>query len=179
VIFREQAEILAEAGADALHLETMSDLREALLALAAVREAAPGLPVLASLTFERKRRGFFTVMGDALTPSLRQLSEAGACVTGANCTLISRDMADLAREVLSAPGIRLAVQPNAGAPEQVPGGFRYAQEPEEFAADLSGLIQSPSVPVTAAGSRIAALGGCCGTDHRFIASLKQRLERGS
>ena len=45
------------------------------------------------------------------------------------------------------------------------GGTRYAQTPEEFAADLAAI----------AALGVAALGGCCGTDPRFIAALAARL----
>jgi methionine synthase I (cobalamin-dependent) len=149
----------------------MSDLREALLALEALLQAAPGIPVLVSLTFERKKRGFFTVMGDPLLPSLARLAEAGAAAVGANCSMTSGDMADLAREVLPARGLRCIFQPNAGTPEVTSAGIRYAQKPEEFAADLSALVSAPPP----AGSRLAALGGCCGTDPSFIAALRARL----
>lgn len=163
--FERQVRALAEAGVDAFHLETMSDLREARLALDAVRSVAPGLPVMASLTFERKKRGFFTIMGNPLADGLRALAEAGAAAVGANCSLTSADMVDLAREARQAVSGPLVIQPNAGLPEMTVAGMRYAQEPEEFARELAPL----------AGWGVAALGGCCGTDPRFIAALRARL----
>lgn len=163
--FERQARALAEAGVDAFHLETMSDLREARLALAAARSVAPGVPVMASLTFERKRRGFFTIMGDPLAGSLRALVDAGADAVGANCSIASPDMADLAREARRLVPGRLAIQPNAGQPEMTVDGMRYSQEPAAFAGDLAPL----------AGLGVAALGGCCGTDPAFIAALAARL----
>lgn len=155
-----------ETTIDAFHVETMTDLREALVALGALREAAPGTPILVSLTFERKKRGFFTLMGDPLVPSLARLWEAGAAVVGANCSITSRDMRDLAEEALTSTDAPLVFQPNAGRPERTPEGIRYAQEPEAFAADLAPLLRQP---------RVAALGGCCGTDPRFVAALRARL----
>lgn len=163
--FARQARALAQAGADGLHVETLSDLREARVALEAARAAAPGLPVLVSLTVERRPRGFFTVMGDPAVGALRALHEAGASACGLNCSITSADMAVVARQALDElPGARLAFQPNAGQPEAGPGGPRYAQSPEEFARDLLPL---------AAGA--AALGGCCGTDPRFVAALARAL----
>ncbi len=163
--FARQARALAEAGVDAFHLETMSDLREARLALDAVRSVAPEVPVMASLTFERKKRGFFTIMGDRLADALRALAEAGAAAVGANCSLTSADMADLAREAREAVSAPLVIQPNAGQPEMTTEGLRYSQDPEEFARELAPL----------SGLGVAALGGCCGTDPRFIAALRARL----
>jgi methionine synthase I (cobalamin-dependent) len=161
--FREQAAALASAGVDALHVETMSDLREALAALSAAREAAPGVTVLVSMTFERRKRGFFTVMGDPLVASLRALADAGADAVGANCTLASADMRALAIDA-AAVGHPLVLQPNAGAPEIAAGGIRYAQDPEQYAEDAAAFFASGA----------AAVGGCCGTDPRFVAALCRR-----
>jgi 5-methyltetrahydrofolate--homocysteine methyltransferase len=151
---------------DAFHVETMIDLREALAALDALRRVAPDRPVLVSLTFERKKRGFFTMMGDALAPSLARLSEAGASAVGANCSITSGDMRDLALEALACTDSLLVFQPNAGQPERTARGTRYAQDPEQFAEDLAALASRP---------RVAALGGCCGTDPRFIRALRARM----
>jgi len=164
--FLEQGRILAESGIDAFHVETMTDVREALLALEALREAAPATPVLVSLAFERKKRGFFTIMGDPAAPSLVRLHEAGAAAVGANCGITSRDMRDLATEALASTGVPLVFQPNAGSPERTADGIRYAQDPEAFADDLAPLLLEP---------RVVGLGGCCGTDPRFIAALRARM----
>ena len=163
--FERLAAALAAAGVDALHVETLSDRREALIALAAARRAAPHLPVLVSLTFERRRRGFFTVMGDPLTAALAELAAAGAAAVGANCTLASSDMLDLAREARAALATPLVVQPNAGQPILEAGVTRYAQAPEAFAADLAAIAELG----------VEAVGGCCGTDPDFIAALRRRL----
>lgn len=168
--FEAQASALVEAGVDAFHVETMSDVREALVALAALRAVAPGIPVMASMTFERKRRGFFTVMGDPLIASLRALSAAGASVVGANCGLSSEAMRALAEEALPEVGAPLVIQPNAGTPALGDdGAVHYAQEPEAFARDMAAL----------AGRGVAVLGGCCGADPRFIAALRRQLEEAS
>lgn len=164
--YEEQGRILAAAGVDGFHVETMIDLREALAALEALRRVAPDHPVMVSLTFERKKRGFFTIMGDPLAPSLARLRDAGAAAVGANCSITSADMRDLALEALSSTDALLVFQPNAGRPERTTQGIRYAQDAEEFAEDLAALASQPLV---------AALGGCCGTDPRFIRSLRARM----
>ena len=168
--FEEQGRAVAGSSpaVDAFHVETMTDVREALIALDALRRVAPGIPVLASLTFERKRRGFFTIMGDPLGLSLSRLVEAGAAAVGANCSLASHDMRDLAEEALASSDAPLVFQPNAGTPATAGAGIRYAQEPGEFAEDLAPLAGRP---------RVAALGGCCGTDPRFIRALQARMTR--
>ena len=163
--FLAQGRLLAEAGVDALHVETMSDLTEALVALEALREAAPGVPVLVSLTFDRKRRGFFTAMGDPLAASLRRLADAGADAVGANCSVTSEDMRALAAEAVGAVAVPVVLQPNAGQPRLTAAVPCYDQSPAAFAADMA----------FAAGLGAGAVGGCCGTDPAFIAALRQRL----
>ena len=165
--FVELAAALAGAGVDALHVETLSDRREADLALAAARRAAPGLPVMVSLTFERRPRGFFTIMGDPLVATLAGILAAGAAAAGANCTLASPDLLALAREARAALDAPLVFQPNAGLPILEAGVTRYTQAPEAFADDVAAI----------AALGVAAVGGCCGTDPRFVAALRARLGR--
>ncbi len=166
--FERQARALADAGVDAFHIETMSDLREARVALHALRSVAPGIPVMASMTFERKKRGFFTVMGDPLVPTLEALAIEGVVAVGANCSVASGDMAALMTEAFTALSVPLVAQPNAGTPEQAPDeSFRYAQSPEAFASDMFAIARL--------GVRV--VGGCCGTDDRFIETLRRELDR--
>lgn len=164
--FLRQGRALAVAAPDALHVETMTDLREALIALEALHEAAPSLPVLVSLTFERKKRGFFTIMGNPLAKSLQTLADAGAVAVGANCTLASPEMRPLAEEARAAVDLPLVIQPNAGSPEMRDGSVFYSQAPEAFAEDMA-FVASLGVEL---------VGGCCGTDPRHIRALGSRLD---
>ncbi len=170
--FAELGRAFAAAGVDALHVETMSDLAEARIALAALREAAPGIPVCVSLTFERRPRGFFTVMGNRLEEALPALAAAGASAVGANCTLASTDFAALATAARAACDGALLFQPNAGQPRLEEGLALYDQTPEEFAGELAASAATVAVD----GGRLA-VGGCCGTDPRFIAALAAALAR--
>ncbi|MBW2453908.1 MAG: homocysteine S-methyltransferase family protein [Deltaproteobacteria bacterium] len=168
--FLAQGRALAAAGVDGFHVETMSDLREAEVALAALREAAPELPVLVSLTFDRKKRGFFTVMGNKLVDSLAALASQGASAVGANCSITSGDMVVLAEEALaglasSGATAPLVMQPNAGKPRVTDSGVTYDQPAAEFAADVAAMARAG----------VHALGGCCGTDPESIAALRERL----
>lgn len=164
--FARQAAVLGEAGVDALHIETMTDLREARTALEALLAEAAGMPVMVSMTFERRKRGWFTIMGDPLVESLRTLVADGATAVGANCSITSVEMVALMDEALRTVEAPLVAQPNAGSPEVgADGAARYRQSPDEFADDMLSLARR--------GVRL--VGGCCGTDARFIAALSQRL----
>ena len=79
----DQAEALARAGADAIVLETMSDLEEAKLAIAAAR--ATGLPVVACMVFDAGKDKDRTMMGSTPERVAKTLTDAGADVIGANC----------------------------------------------------------------------------------------------
>jgi 5-methyltetrahydrofolate--homocysteine methyltransferase len=162
--FREQVDALAEAGADLLSIETMSDLREALAAVEAARTT--GLAVLASMTFEARRRGTFTIMGDALGPALTALAAAGATAVGCNCSVTSVEMLAMVREVPPSLGVPLAAQPNAGQPRLATDGVAYNATPDEFARDLLAMAVS--------GARL--LGGCCGTTPAFIRAARAALD---
>jgi 5-methyltetrahydrofolate--homocysteine methyltransferase len=165
--FREQAKALAVAGVDLFIIETMYDLREAVEALRAVKEVS-NLPVVVTLTFDRKPRGFFTMMGDAPESATEALLKEGASVIGANCTLQSGDMIALAEEFRFLTSAPLAFQPNAGRPVMEHGVAVYKQRPGEFAED--------AVKIVAAGAN--AVGGCCGTTPEFIREVHATLVHG-
>jgi 5-methyltetrahydrofolate--homocysteine methyltransferase len=165
--FAVQAEALAEGGADFLILETMFDLREALCALRGSRKAA-GLAVFITMTFNRTPRGFFTMMGDSMAKCVSAFEAEGVPAFGANCTLSSGDMADLAAELRKLTRKPLILQANAGKPEISAGDtVVYSQSLDDFVRD---------VPRMAAGGA-ALVGGCCGTSPDHIRRMAAVLGR--
>jgi len=119
--FEEQANVLAEAGVDLIIIETMTDVREAAVAVRAVKHAT-GLPVIASISFDAVADGFRTMMGDAVERAARALAEAGADVVGSNCgTIDPTEMSRVIAEMRSVTDAILAAQPNAGKPELAGG----------------------------------------------------------
>jgi len=165
--FKEQAQVLDRAGVDIFIIETMYDLREAAEALRAVREVSTR-PVVVELTFDRKPKGFFTMMGDTPERAADLLLKEGANVIGSNCTLQSGDMLELALEFRLATDALLIFQPNAGRPVMEHGLPVYKQRPREFAQDI--------VKIVAAGAN--AVGGCCGTTPEFIREMHTVLTHG-
>jgi 5-methyltetrahydrofolate--homocysteine methyltransferase len=151
--YLRQIRALAEAGADLVCIETMTDLAEALLAVRAARSAAPNLPVMATMTFDKTRRGFFTVMGTTIEQAARELGDAGADIVGSNCGNGSEIMVEVAREFRARTSRPIAIQPNAGLPEHRDGALVYAETPEFMAERARELL--------AAG--VSIIGGCCGT----------------
>jgi len=162
--FAAQAAALSAAGVDYLAIETMIDIEEALCALRGARRATD-LPVTVCLTFEKRPRGFFTVMGNSLQKAARILADAGADAVGANCSIGSDAMLEACPLLSEASPVPVIVKPNAGLPEMKDGRPAYRQSPEDFARDVAAMARL--------GAR--AVGGCCGTDELFIAALAKEL----
>ena len=163
--FERQIRALAGAGADLVCIETMIDLAEALLAVRAARAVAPALPVLATLTFERTRRGFFTVMGASVEQAARELGKAGADIVGSNCGNGSEVMVEIAREFRARTTRPIAIQPNAGLPEPRGGETVYPETPEFMAEQAKALVREG----------VSIVGGCCGTTPEHVRALRQAL----
>jgi len=163
--FSDQAKAMADAGADGIVVETMSDLAEAKLAVAAAR--ATGLPVVASMTFDSGANKDRTMMGVTPEQAAEQLTAAGADVVGANCGRGMTGMVEICRRLRAATDRPLWIKANAGLPEMVDGKTVYRQTPAEFAAYVPQLIE--------AGGTF--LGGCCGTTPEFIQAVAAQLGR--
>ncbi len=112
--FREQAEALAEGGADAIVIETMSDLAEAELAVAAARTT--GLPVIAGMVYGAGRNGDRTIMGVTPEQAAERLAAAGADVIGANCGESAARLLPICVRLRAATSLPLWLKPDAGRP---------------------------------------------------------------
>ena len=157
--FREQAIALAEGGADALVVETMSEIEEACIAIRAARET--GLPVAACMVYDSGPNSDRTMMGATPESAAEALVEAGADIIGANCGVGPSAMLPICRRLKAATNLPLWVKPNAGLPEMVDGKVVYHVAPAEFAETALELAKAGA----------SFLGGCCGTSPAFIAAL--------
>jgi methionine synthase I (cobalamin-dependent) len=162
--YRRQAEALLTGGADLISIETMFSLEETLAAMRAVKSLGNVL-VIASLTYNRTKNGFFTMMGDGVVKAVKALEEAGADAIGSNCSLGSAEMIELTAAIRAATHQPVLIQPNAGKPLAVDDAVVYQQTPAEFAAD--------GLRIKAAGADM--IGGCCGTTPDFIKELAKAV----
>ena len=158
-IFREIVVSGAEAGADLIVVETMSDLNEMRAAVLAAKENS-NLPVWATMTFEATGRSFLGVTVGAMALTLTGL---GVDALGFNCSLGPKELLGLVRELREWTALPLILKPNAGLPDPATGEYHIT--PEEFAAELS---QAPALGVS-------ILGGCCGTTPEFIRAAAATL----
>jgi len=162
--FAEQADAMARAGADGIAIETMADLNEAKLAVAAGRET--GLPVVACMTFDSGPNKDRTMMGTTPEQSAQELTAAGAEVIGSNCGRGIAGFVEICRRLKAATDRPIWIKANAGLPEVVDGRTVYRQTPDEFAQFVPQLI--------VAGAEF--VGGCCGTTPQTISAVKEILQ---
>jgi 5-methyltetrahydrofolate--homocysteine methyltransferase len=184
--FAAQAAGLAAGGADVLWVETMSDLNEVRAAVAGARQAAPELPVVATMTFDT--RGF-TMMGVSPAEALAALAELGVAAAGGNCGNGTDEIEGVIhgmRAALEARGDRqevigseplvarlaprasrlpLVAKSNAGIPEVIDGRAVYSGTPEVMARYAR--------RVRALGADI--IGACCGSTPAHIRAMATAL----
>lgn len=165
--FKEQAEILTEAGVDGFIIETMFDLREALCALRACKENF-SLPTIASIAFQTEAKEGRTMRGNSAKDCARQLTDAGADVIGANCGEIApAEMASIVSLIKSETDLPILAQPNAGKPELIEDKTVFKMDPEPFAQGIAECLR--------AGAQL--VGGCCGTTPQHIRALAKMLNK--
>jgi len=161
--FSEQASAQAEGGADALVVETMGDLIEARLAVEAAK--ATGLPVVGCMVFDSGRQKDRTMMGVTPEQAAKELTAFGVDVVGANCGNGVAQYVPICSRLAASTALPIWIKPNAGIPKLVKGEVVYETTAEEFAGFLPKLVEAGA----------SFIGGCCGTDPRFIGALRQRL----
>ncbi len=164
--FAEQITALEEGGADAVAIETMFALDETRLAVKAARENT-SLAIIATMTFDKGPRGFFTMMGVTPEEAARELRDAGADVVGANCGNGIENMLELARLIRDATDGPMLIHSNAGIPAIRQGQIVYPETPEFMAPRFKELAEMG----------VNIFGGCCGTTPRHIRAIAEILDR--
>lgn len=162
--FCEQVRGLAAGGVDALCIETMSDMGEMSLAIRASRDSCD-LPVVATMTYDRGPRGYFTMMGVTPEMAAEQLTEAGADIVGSNCGIAIGDMIEIIAAFRTATDRPILTHINAGIPRIVAGKVVYPDTPTFMAEQMERVVE--------AGANI--IGGCCGTGPDYVRAFRERL----
>ena len=158
--YRRQIRGLIDGGADILVGETLLYPQEAEAILCAAELEGAGA---AMYSFTMQADGSLFSGADA-GPVLRSLEEAGAAAVGFNCVaadMMTPYLVSKLRRYVKGP---LLCKPNAGVPVIGADGLAdYPMSPAEFASIMAQCRQNGA----------SLLGGCCGTDPRFIAALKE------
>ena len=170
-IFAAQVKALTAGGVDGFIIETMGAVDEAVVAVEAVKYSGSALPVLASMSFDKRGNDFRTMMGVDVKTAVSSLVAAGANVVGFNCgTTTIDEYVELAKRYVAAakavnPKVMVFAEPNAGKPELLDGKTVYKVTPEEF-ADAAQRIYAAGITI---------IGGCCGTSPAHIQALSKKL----
>lgn len=161
-VYKEQAKIIAEAGADLFVVETMMSLQECRAAVLAIREVCD-LPVMVSLTYNEDGR---TLYGTDPVTAVVVMQSLGADAVGMNCSTGPEAMLEPIAKMAEYATIPLLAKPNAGMPELIDGQTVFNVEPEEFAEVGKKLVEEGA----------AIIGGCCGTTPEHIRALKEAVK---
>ncbi len=161
--FSEQAQALSDAGVQGLIVETMSDVEEMAIAVRAAR--GTGMPVVASMTFDKGPKGYHTMMGNSPALYVEKATEAGATIIGANCGTGIEAYVELARELRALTDSPVWIKANAGLPELKGDKAVYSMTPEAYRDHAREVVHAG----------VDVIGGCCGTDPRFIVALAGML----
>lgn len=161
--YRRQIHGLIDGGVDLLVGETLlyDQEAEAILTAAALEGAE-----CAMFTFTMQPDGSLFTGGDA-GKVLCELEKAGAAAVGFNCVPADMMTPHLVSKLRRYTSLPLICKPNAGNPVINQDGIaQYSLSPEDFTEIMK----------QCAANGASFLGGCCGTNPDFIASLKQALK---
>lgn len=160
-VYKEQARVMAEAGADLFVVETMMSLQECRAAVLAIKEVCD-LPVMVSLTYNPDGR---TLYGTEPATATVVLQGLGADAIGINCSTGPEDMIEPVHQMAQFATIPILAKPNAGLPELENGKTVYRTDAAEFASWGKKLVEAGA----------AIIGGCCGTTPEHIRALSEAV----
>lgn len=164
--FERQIAVLLAAGADLICIETMTDLTETLLAVKAARSLDLKIPVIATMTFGKTPRGYFTIMGTSIENAAVELERAGANAVGSNCGAGMETMVEIAAVFRRYASLPVVIQGNAGLPVETENGVEYPETPDFFAAKTNELLDLG----------VQIIGGCCGSGPEHIRAIRKAVD---
>ena len=157
-LYQEVVKTGAEAGADLILIETMSDSLEVKAAVLAAKENC-SLPVFATMAFDEK--GKLLTGGDV--ESVTALLEGMRVdALGLNCGLGPEQMAPIAQRFMKVSSTPVIVNPNAGLPRSEGSRTVYDINSDQFARKMREIAEMG----------VFMMGGCCGTTPEHIRKLK-------
>ena len=160
---------LADAGCDALLVETSQDLLQVKAAVngsrQAISEATHDIILIAQVTVETTGT---MLMGSEIGAALNALEPMGIDIIGLNCATGPAEMSEHLRYLSKNAKVAISVMPNAGLPQLGPNGATYPLSPAELATALDGFVTDYG---------ISLVGGCCGTTPAHLASVVEKMEK--
>lgn len=157
--FAEVMQYGKEAGADLIHIETMSDTYELKAAVLAAKENT-NLPVFATMIFNENGK---LLTGGDVPSAVSMLEGLRVDAIGLNCGMGPKQMLPILKEMRKYTSLPIIVKANAGLPKQKNGETYYDVNPEEFANTMAEIVEEGG----------CVIGGCCGTTPEHISEMKK------
>ncbi|NCB02142.1 MAG: methionine synthase, partial [Spirochaetia bacterium] len=165
-IYTEQVKALLDGNVDLFLVETVFDTLVAKAALYAIfeemKERNINLPVMVSATFSDKSGR--TLSGQTLGALVSSLSSYPLLSLGLNCSTGIEEMLPLIESLSKISPFPISAHPNAGFPD-IDGTYRQSGK------QLAHLMKKPLEQ-----GLLNIIGGCCGSTHHHIRSLKELLD---
>ena len=155
--FKEVMTYGEAAGADLIHIETMSDTYEMKAAVLAAKENT-NLPVFVTAVFDEREK---LLTGADIPAYVSLLEGLRVDALGVNCGLGPLQMKPIVEHIQKYASVPVIVKPNAGLPKQQDGKTVYDVSPEAFAKMMREIAELGS----------AVIGGCCGTTPAHIKAM--------
>lgn len=146
-----------KAGADLIHIETMSDTYEVKAAILAAKEST-NLPVFVTMIFDEKGK---LLTGGDVASVVAMLEGLRVDALGINCGLGPAQMIPILEELAEYTSLPIIVKPNAGLPKQKDGNTYYDINPNIFANTMKEIVKKGG----------CIIGGCCGTTPAHIQAM--------
>ncbi len=163
---KQQVAQLASGSPDAILIQSITDLEEAIILLRAARCACK-LKVGVSMVYGSGAEQTDTIIGQACEDVTRRLVDAGADLIGCNCGIAVDEMVLVVRLMREITELPIIACPDAGQKELEGDGIVYRETPEDFASKALSLAN--------AGANV--IGGCCGITADHIKCLAQALQQ--
>lgn len=160
--YKEQALTLAQEGVDIFIMETFGDLKEAKIALMAVRHHTD-LPIMISMTY---KEDFLTFTGTNPVTSASVLSALGADAIGVNCSTGPEPMLEVLGRLVLSTDKPVFLEPNATVYGLGGDGHVSEVSPQEMADFGERFVEI--------GAGI--IGTCCGSTPEHTRHLKKKLK---
>ena len=159
--YREQVGALIEGGVDAILIETIFDTLNAKAAIDATMaemqtQGVDLLPIMLSMTVSDLAGR--TLSGQTIEGFLASISSYPIFSVGLNCSFGADQMKPFLKELASKAPYYISAYPNAGLPNTM---GQYDETVESMSPQIAQFINEGLVNI---------IGGCCGTDDKFIAS---------
>ncbi len=152
------ARALRDGGADFLLIETVFDTLNGKAAIAAVKDAAPDMPLFLSVTIvDRSGRN---LSGQTVEAFWTSVEHAEPFAVGINCSLGATEMRPYLAAISRIAPIYVTCYPNAGLPNAFGG---YDEEPNMTSRLLKEFAEA---------GFLNAAGGCCGTTPAHIRQIR-------